>query len=351
MKRSKARVFFIVSLMLMSLLVYQFLIDDTDRSGLHDRFRLQAADDVVNIELIGAEGQQLVFQKHKTGNWFLNDSVGIDALAIKDLLNALQRIRIRYPVSIEQRQQVNEDLMQYGVRIKLYAKRHWINLPGNIRLITRQKKLYDVLLGYDKDVFKAPKIKTFATDIPYEVYPAANDKNIGSFISLDLGFWRDPVVVRLLPSQIRNISVRFPANESESYELKLYADTFSLTDREENIISPDRINKQRLVRFVNAFRELTYERLVATKPGQLPTDVKSEEAFLHLSIKDVDGSSTKLSYFRRKVPNDEALVSEFRDYDPNRFYLKTTYDGFALARYIVFQPTMRPLSYFLENTE
>lgn len=351
MKRIKARIFFIVSLMLMSVVVYHFFLDKPDRQGLHDEFRLEAADDVVSIELIGHEEQKLVFKQHQPGNWYLNDSVKTDALAISDLLTALQRIRIRYPVSIEQRQQVNENLMKYGVRIKLYAKRHWVNLSGNIRLLARKKKLYDVLLGHDMDAFETPIIRAFAADIPYEVYPASNDKNIGNFISLDPGFWRDPAVVRLLPSQIRNISVKFPANESESYELKLFPDTVFLKDREENIISSARINNRRLLRFVNSFRELSFEKLLIAEPGQPPSDVKSDKAFLHLRIEDIDGNLTELSYFRRKVPNDGTLVSEFRDYDPNRFYLKTGHDDFALARYFVFQPTMRPLSYFLENAE
>ncbi len=351
MKKGKAWIFFIVSLMLMSVLVYQFFLDDAGKQGLHDQFRLQAADDVVLIELEGPAGQKLVFEQHKPGNWFLNDSVKVDALAVSDLLNVLRRIRIRYPVSIEQRQQVNEDLKAYGDRIKLYANRHWVNLPGNIRIFKRKKKLYDVMLGHDKDVFKSPKIRTFAADIPYEAYMPSHNKNISSYLSLDPGFWRDPVVVRLLPSEISNISLGFPANESESFELILFPDTFSLIDHKENIINAAQINKQRLARFVNAFRELSFEKLITTKPGQLPGDIKSDEAFLHLSIEDVYGNVIKLCYFHRKVPNDGTLVSEFRDYDANRFYLKTAHDDFALAQYFVFQPTMRPLSYFLESTE
>ncbi len=351
MKKGKARIFFIVALSLMALVVYHFFIDYTGKQGPHDRFRLNAGDDVVAVELIGPGAKRLMFEKHDNGEWFSNDSVRIDAWAVNDLLNALQRMQIRRPVSIAQRQQVIDDLMTHGVRVKVHAGRHWVNLPGNVRIIYRKKQIYDVLLGYDPEVFQTTIINTPSGDIPYETYLPSRDKSIESVFQLDLGFWKDPTVVNLLPSEISNISVRFPANESESFQLALLTDTFFLYDNEGNKIKPALINGNKLARFVNAFSDLSYERLVTIKPGQLPADIIAGNPFLHQKIRDSEGNHTELSYFYRKVPNDGTLVSEYREHDPNRFYLETPHGGFALAQFFVFQPTIRPLSYFMENTE
>ncbi len=351
MKKGNPRIYFFVALVLMALLVYHFFIDYSGKQDPYHKYRLNADDDVVAIELIGHEGQKLLFEKHDSGEWFSNDSVRIDAWAVNDLMNALQRIQIRRPVSIGKRQQVIDDLMTDGVRIKIYARRHWVNLPGNVRMLSRKNKIYDVLFGNDPEVFQTTIINTPSGNIPYEVYLPSRDKSIESIMRLDLGFWKDPMVVSLSPSEISNISVRFPANESESFKLVLLPDTFSFYDNEGNKVNASLINNNKLARFVNAFRELSYDSLMTMQPGQLPADIIPDKPFLHQQIRDDKGNVTQLSYFYRKVPNDGTLVSEFREHDPNRFYLETPHGGFALAQFFVFQPTMRPLSYFLENTE
>ncbi len=351
MRKYKAFVFFLLAIALMSVLVYYFAIDDASKRGLHDQLRLHATDDVVLITLIGYDGQKVMFEKHESGTWLSDDSVRIDALLVKDLLNALKRIQVRRPVSIENRQQVNDDLMMHGVRVKIHAGRHWVNLPGNIRLFARKKMIYEALIGYDIDAFDDIVISHGKGSIPYEIYLPSHNGHFSRFLSLNLDYWRDPVVVSLLPSEISRIAVRFKANVSESFDLKLFADTFLFKDHAGNLIDGALLNKPKLARFIHAFRELSYEQLITTKSGQIPDDIISDKPFMRITIEDNKGCTVELSYHHREAPNDATLVSEFSEYDPNRFYIKTMHGDFALAQYYVFQPTMRTLSYFLENPE
>lgn len=351
MKKSKAWVFFLAALALMSFLVYHFFINDAGNRGIHDQLRLNQADDVVLVELIRYDGQRRVFEKLGPGNWLSNDSVKIDALLIDHLLRALRRVQIQRPVPIMNRQQIIDDLTSYGVTVKAYSDRYWVNLPGNYALFPRKKKIYDAVLGFDHYIFEISVISSGKSAIPYEVNLHSNDRDVNNLLTLDLADWRDPVVVSLLPSEISQLSVTFAAKAGESFELELLPDTFYLRDHKGTLINAASINMNRLARFLNAFSQLSYEKPVTTMPGQLPDEILSVEPFLHQKIKDLNGNTIKLSYYYRKRPDDGTLVSEVRDFDPNRFYLETQQGDFALARYVVFQPTMRPLSYFLENTE
>ncbi len=351
MKKSKAQVFFLAALALVSFLVYQFFADGTVNRGMHEHFRLNQTDDIILVELICFEEEKLVIQKHGPGEWFSNDSVKIDVLLVEDMLDALRRTQIRRPVPIVNRQQAIDDLTTYAVQVKAYAGRHRINLPGSVRMLPRKKLVYDVLVGFDMDVFNSKLISQNKASIPYEVHMPTGKENAGKLFTCDLNFWRDPIVVSLLPSEISNISVIFPSNPIESFALKMLPDTFLIEDKTGKKVDAVIINNRRLSRFLNAFRELTYEKYIATKPGQLPPDVLSSEPFLYQYITDTNGKTTELSYYYRKAPDDGTLVSAFREYDPNRFYLKTQHGDFALAQYYVFQPTMRPFSYFLEKSE
>ncbi|MDR4988988.1 MAG: hypothetical protein RG741_09155 [Bacteroidales bacterium] len=345
------RLLFLIALLLMSAVLYLFFDGNFQRPGALEQIRLAPEDEVAGIRLRDAEGTELWFEKDATGTWLLNGKEGVDRMAVRDMINALQRIQVRGPVSSVDREQVMESLEEFGIRVNVYAARHWVNLPGNLHLIRRKKQVSALIIGPDISERTGTYVSAVGTPLPYEAYLPGRDDGIRQFFMMDPYAWRNPEVLRLTPSEIRMVEVEFPDQPVESYRLVLEEDAFFFYDHRGEAAAAGSINTDRLERFLNAFRNVYAERLLPVAEQQKPDDRLTEHPFFILSVTNTLGEKKELHFFRRQAVDDGTLMSDKRDFDPNRFYLQVNGEDMALAQYFVFQPLMRPYSYFIAPPE
>lgn len=338
--------------LLIFILVLRTFFSDTDRQGsvnLQEQFRLTAQDNIVYFEL-SAHGKELMrFMMTDAGSWLLNDSVEVDPLAISDMFYVLKRLQVRGPVAFEKRQQVTDQLADTGVKVKIFVKKHWISLPGNIRLFPRKKPVHEVVVGNDLPDGTGTYAVAGKVQTPYVVYVPGQESAISSFFTININAWVDPVVISLDPAEISKLTVYDYKNPGESYQLIIDENYFYFINSAGERIDNELISEDKFRRFINAFRQLRFERKLPYDDECKPGDILSDRPFISISIQDVSGSIFEFEFFRRKRPDDGTLVSEQRKFDPNRFYLKTGECDFAIGQYYIFQPIMRPLSYFLKN--
>ncbi len=348
--KNKSWLYLISALGVFAVALYTF-ISDHDRGGrksLQNQFSHTAPDKVAFFELSAKGMDKMHFTRADDDTWWLNDSIVVDILAVTDMLTSLERLQVRSPVAAEIRQQVLDQLDETGVKVKLFAKRHWITLPGNIRLFARKQLLHEIIVGDDLMGGDATYVSAGKDRTPYVVYRPGKEGGISRFFTMKKHFWTDPVVISIEPADIKQIKLHFFDSPDESFQLVIDGSAFYFINDTGNKIDNALINKDKLGRFMNAFRQLRHERKFYGNDGHRPDDILSYDPFLHIAIKNTAGVETRMSFFRRKIPDDGTLVSKQRYFDPNRFYVKTEDGNYALAQYFVFQPIMRPLSYFIE---
>ncbi len=345
----KSRIYFIVALVVLSLLLYMFFVVRDSGMSTQQDLRLSKSEDIVQVILTGPEGEKVVLEQNPDGEWLLNDTIHADHHAVNNMLNILRRMEVRIPVSMVQRQEVMEEFSKAGVKVDIYAKRHLIRLPRGVNIFPGRKHVAGYVLADATDM-EGTYILAGRSDQPWLVHLPGLENGIRSVFSPDPHAWRSPVVISISPDRIKKIRAHFPGNPGQSFQLTIDGSDFLFIDGKGSELDPESISRVHLGRFLNAFRELYYEKLLPGSANDQPADLK-HPMFFSLTIIDVDGTETELLFFRRNAPDDGTLISDQRDYDPNRFYLRTEQGDYALALYFIFQPVIRPLTYFLQNTE
>lgn len=347
----KPLIYFIIALTIFIIALLSFVSDSGRRGSvsLQNQFRLDVRDDVVCFELSANGKEKLRFMKTDADTWLLNEIIAVDPLAVTDMLTSLEKLQVRSPVALENRKQVLEQLDESGIKVKIFAKRHLVTLPGNIKLFARKKPVHKVIIGNDLSDGSGTYANTVKSEIPYVVFMPGADGAIGSFFSIEKYAWADPVVVSVEPAEIKKIVVQDFNNPDVSFQLIIEEKGFYFINNAGKKIDNELINKDKLGRFMNSFRRLRYERKLLLNDECKPDDVLSDSPFLQVTIASTSSGISDFQFFRRKKPDDGTLVSKQRNFDPNRFYLKTGECDFAIGQYYIFQPIMRPLTYFIDN--
>ena len=345
----KSRIYFFAALVVLSLLLYMFFVVRDSGMTMPQELRLKGSEDIVQVVLGGQDEARLKLEQKIGGEWFLNDTTPADHHAVNNMLNILHRMEVRMPVSMVGRQEVIQKISEAGVRVDLYVVRHIVRFPRGLNFFPRKKYVGSYMLA-DAPGAEGSYVLAGSSDQPWLVHLPGTENGIRSVFSLDPHDWRSPVVISMPPERIKKIAANFPGHPGQSFQLSLDGSDFLFIDGNGKEVHPEDISRMRLGRFLNAFRELYHEKLLPGSANEHPADLLAP-MFYSLKVLDIDGVETELLFFRRKTPDDGTLISEKRDFDPNRFYLKAGHDDYALALYFIFQPVIRPVSYFLLNDE
>ncbi len=353
MKNIKLWLPLVLSLMGLAIAVYVLFSDGAGDLLQSGDFRIDPKEQVTKLTLSDQQGNMVQIENTGEGLWVLNNIGPANMAAMRDILSTLQRMDVRRPVPLERKDEVMEQLSNEGVVVEVFATSHWISLPGDIRLWPRQKKIRTFFVGRNTGDGEATYMLLMNAGRPVEIYLPGVSGGIKEVFVPKEHLWRDPVVLRLPPGQIKNIRLLWPDNRQGSFEIKHDADEgYRIKNHLGEPLERSAICPERLERYVTTFSKLYHERLIPGSGTNPPRDMVSVDGpFLEIVVTDIDGNETLMQFFRRYPPGDGSLVSSRRDHDPNRFYLRKDRGDYALAQYFVFQPVMRPLSWFLTEND
>ncbi len=321
----------------------------SETTGLTGQRPPGVEEEIVAVRLTGAEGEGVNLEIDEEGRWLLDGEFMANAPAVRDMRSVLRNLEVRRPVPFSDMGDVNAQLNDTGVEVEVFVQGHWIPLPGDRGLFPRKRKIRHFFIGEDSPGGEGSYLRHDGRDEAVEVYVPGVGGGLKKTFSPAPHIWRDPVVVDLEPSGIMRVETSYAGDEAGFVLEQSAPDEYHLYDRSGSAIDLTLIRSDRLQRYLNSFSNLYYERLLPGSAGDPPGDVISDEPYARVYILDDTGLETRLYFFRRELPDDGTLVSEFRDYDPNRFYLQVNEGDFALAQYYVFHPVRRTLSYFLDD--
>ncbi len=348
MRKINPWLFFLAALALFALVLYLVLLPGRPAER---EFRVSPGTEIGRVVMSPPEGESLVLQRGPGGEWLLSDHYLANEAALRELFSALRFMEVRRPVPMAGRQEVAAGLQRRGVLVEVYSRGYWLGLPGRQGILPRYRKERAFWVGENTADGLATHMQLRDAATPFEVHvPGAHGGLQGVFVT-DKHLWRDPVIIDLGPDQLQKIRAGFAATPAQSYRIMRSGQEFLLFDRDGLQLDPAGISMVHLGRFLNSFTGLYYERLIPGSATQPPADLIGEVPFLRLWVEDTAGSERLLKFYLRRATADGSLVSAYRKYDPNRFYLQLDHGDFALAQYYVFQRIMRPLSYFLQNND
>ena len=351
MQKHKNLLFFLLSLVLMASALYYYRSSGSQIFREEGAFTLSPDYEVTLLILSDSQKNVVKLEKQPSGNWLLNDSMEADAQILGEALFVLRKMEMKGPVAFEDRENACRFLHQDGVRLEVYRQGYLLSLPGERKLFSRHRKIRSLFLASGFPAADDHLVMQQGGHVPYLADLPNGTSNFSEVFPVNAYQWKSRRLLHYLPQEILQVAVHHHGQPFESFTLYLDENTFRVNDHKGDSIYTKQIDKQRIGRFLNGFRHLFYEKAVPVRSGSAPEDLFSEIPFLEITIRDIYDERRHLCFYKRKKPDDGTLISQQKPYDPNRFYLRETEHLYMLSLYHIFQPVMRPLSYFVIQPE
>ena len=351
MQKHKNLLFFLLALVLMASALYYYRSSDSQAFRGEDAFILPSYDEVSLLILSDSQENVVKMEKQTSGKWLLNDRLEADEQILREAMFVLRRMEMKGPVAFEDREHACRFLHQEGVRLEVYRQGYLLSLPGERKLFSRHRKIRSLFLAFGFPAAGDHLVMHQGIDVPYLADLPTGTSNLSEVFPVNAYRWKSRKLIRYLPQEILEVTVYHLDQPFESFTLHLNEKTFRINNHKGDSVDKKQVDMKRFGRFLNSFRHLFYEKAVPVRSGTTPDDLLSETPFLEIAIKDIYDERRHLYFYRRQIPDDGTLASDTKPYDPNRFYLQERNDLYMLSLYHIFQPVMRPLSYFINAPE
>ncbi len=347
----------IILISMLTLVVAIIVINVSDRMMIQmksdNQFGIDTDTKISKIVLYEGDSHQLLLELVDKNVWMLNEKFRANDFAIEQLISTLKRLTVKRPVSLEKQLIVNEHLERHGVTVEVYKLSHWIRLPFNIRLISRNKLLRTFILGEVTDEGQANYIRMSWSQSPYVVYLPGLATSFHEQFTTKEHLWHHPGVINLAAHQIQYIEVIVTDDPEESYILKRDADTNVMVFLNQGSpVNMSLIDTVRLERYLHSFKNLHFQQLLKGKDLDNSKEDMIKPSFLEMKICDIDDHCRTISCFYRPNRYDPGtLFVEDLLTDPNRFYIHIDGQDVAIAEFLIFSKVLRPLSFFKVSTQ
>ncbi len=329
-------------LLLLGLIVYVSQMRNINEP-IDRMFYVDSGEQVVSVLLKDQQGNEVNLEKTPEG-WRLNDQHPVNEPALEDLLATLHNIRIRYPAP-----GAREDIKQQGILVEVYVSRYLIPWPGGKGLWPRQRLHRSIMVGGDTaDNEGTYMMVPGSGQDPYVVHVPGVTGGLREVFLAREPLWRDPVLIDLQPRQIRQVELIWSQHPERSFVIRNNQEELEITAGPQNRSLPrEKIDHTKVLRYLSGFTGLYYERLLTAQPDTM----MFPRPFMELEVTGHQDQALRLVFFRRKAPDDDGLQATEAAFDPDRFYIQLESGQFAIAQYFVFNRIMRPVSFFVVETE
>jgi hypothetical protein len=346
-KTKKGFLYFVVSLIIIVVSLYLYNNKDFSSSSNQGRnFSVSSYEKISKIVLSKASENAVTLELTDDKSWVLNKEYQANNLAVNDLIRTTKNLSVNYPVAINERDSISSLLRNEGVRFDVYSRRYIISI-GRWKLFPFHRKINSFFVGDDVIDNNGTYMQIAKSDYPYIVHIPGYESGLNNTFIANHYEWRDPVVTNLTPSQIKKVKVQITSKEEESFIFINNNGIFEFKDIENNQIPGFEFDIFKTQRFVAAFSELYFEKLIyGENLAEANKHMDTIPSFI-IELEGINSKTTNLKiYSKILTANEKAELGITINVDPNLFYLLINDNDYALARYFVFNRVFRPLSFY-----
>jgi hypothetical protein len=350
MQRRNIHLFILLAalLFLMAVIIFWYSHSASTLRATDSDFSLDRSLEILRIEMYNSDrSEEVIMEKDEQGRWKLNRQLFANDLAVQQLISSMARLRVRQPVSFENRNQVDQMLDEHGITVKFFVQAWRIHL-ANFRLFPYQRAYQSFVVGEDTPDGLSTYMRKSGSQMPFKVHIPALESGIAYLFEPYEKEWRNPVIIDMERQQISRISVKDINQPGQSYHLmRINTGRFEFFDYDDPTQKINvSVDSLRLERFLSAFRNVHYETLLDDEQEQLRKKLIFEQPFLKVSVQNREGMEVSVLAFARHLPEIAEATANGLQRDPNRLYIQVNDGEFALAQYYVFSRILRPLSFF-----
>ena len=340
MKSNKVLIVLLVALIAVAIYLFSTNKTETvsDIEGAKSEFSIQDTSKITKIFIADAKGGKVTLSKN--GNvWMVDNKYVARPDNIKLLLKTFNRISVKSPVPKSAFNNIIKSLATGGTKVEIYEGE------------SKPSKVYYV---------GGPTLDHQGT---YMLLETEGVKSTAPFIMHIPGFygylttrffteseqWRDAVVFKYLPSDIKSISVEYHENPKQSFIIEKDNNKFLLKDfRDKKILGEADTNI--INKYVSLYQSIYYEMIDVELSQEKKDSIISSNAYFTIEVEGFLGGRNKIVAYH--MPNYRQLLGKDGEpylYDVDRMYALLNDELFLFIQFATFDQLTIPKAYFLQK--
>jgi len=282
-------------------------------------FAIEDTAAVSKIFLSKPDGKRILLTRTNGSEWMVNNSFPARKDAVELILKTLIDIKVNGVVAQDEMEYAIKTLATRGTKVEFYTtdskpeKTWYIGDPTTSRMGTQ------MLL--EKDGKKSSK--------PYITHLIMERGFLGTRFFLDETLWKDRIVMKCNPKEIKSIQINHTSDTSASYKIEQYElAKFRITNLDNN--STSELPSQIAVPYFKEFFAVYYEYMDEKSPVTLLDSIYSALPRHKVMVTMMDGKTYDIKSYNMPVQEGSELDGVVVDYHPERMYIYTSNLGSAV---------------------
>jgi hypothetical protein len=335
----KNRILYFLIALLGAIAAYFYLNNKSgtinDQKGVKSDFAISDTLSIDKIFIANAQGKSVTLSK-VDNVWMVDGKYVARPDNMRLLMKTFSRIDVKSPVPKTAFKSVVKMLATSAVKVEIYQGE---SLPSKIYYVggaTNDHQGTYMLLESEGEKSTVP----FIMHIP------------GFYGYLTTRFftepdqWRDAVVFRYSPEEIKSIEVNYFETPEESFVINNKDNKLTLLDVSSNEIIKN-VDDALLLDYVNRYSKVYYEMIDVESPKEKIDSTLASTPYFSIEVINVKGVSNKIVSYH--MPNFRGIVDKEEKeyvYDVDRMYGYLNDDLFTYIQFATFDKLTLPKTYF-----
>ncbi|MDB4533728.1 hypothetical protein N9242_02580 [Vicingaceae bacterium] len=298
-------------------------------------FAIKDTESIDKIFMVNPKGKSVTLVKVK-GEWLVDGEYAARPDNIRLLMKTFNRIDVRSPVPKAAVNNVIKQIATSATKVEIYQGEDEPSKTYYVGGATLDHQGTFMILETDG----------VKSSVPFIMYIPGNYGYLTTRFFTEAEQWRDAVVFKSLPEEIKSIEVTHHETPDESFMINNKNGEFSLF--EIGSVAPLQVNPGQLLDYVERYKKIYYEMI----------DVESEQAKIDsivasppfITIDVVENSGKKNSIVLHHMPNFREMMDDNDvelEFDVDRMYGYLNNELFTYVQFATFDKITLPKSYFI----
>jgi hypothetical protein len=343
MKNNKILIALVFVLIAVSAIIYiktngvnQGTIDSI--KGAKSDFAIKDTASISKIFITDAKGGKVTLTRGDD-EWIVDGKYVARPDNIRILMKTFSRIDVRSPVPKAAFNNVVKQIATGAIKVEIYQGEE------------KPSKTYYVggaTLDH-QGTYMVLETEGVKSTTPFVMYIPGNYGYLTTRFFTEPAQWRDAVVFRYLPEEIKSIEINYFEKPAASFAINRINNQFTLSNIGSLEIIP--IDTMILNEYVNRYRKIYYEMIDIDSPQEKIDSTIASSPFISIEVKDVEGVSNKIVIYH--MPNfrkiTDPITTEVYDFDVDRMYGYLNDELFTYVQFATFDNITLPKKYFTNS--
>jgi hypothetical protein len=317
-------------------------------------FAVQDTGSITKIFLADKNNNQVLLVKDALGQWTLNEKYKASMDALKLFLKTVMSLDVKSPVPKAAHNNMVKILATSATKVEIYRKVFRVDIFDKIKWFPHEKRTKTFYVGMATQDNMGTYMIMEGADEPFVVYIPGFNGYLSTRFSPYEKDWRDHTVFNYHYKDISSVTVRFPETPEKSFKLvKRSPRDFSLYQLNDMTSSTGTeirgFDTLKVMDYFATFENIRFEAIVDDLDKSAIDSIQRATPFHILTMEDAQGKISTLKTFHKKgAPDATGIDQKPVLWDRDRLYaLINNGKDFVLIQFYVFDPILRPLSYFM----